>query len=199
MIDSDSDMRNSTSRNVRTARRLFAGVVGAIGCWVAPTLAAGQYPLSLTLDAQAKKGATAITSQVTIHVERLMEESRRVRVTDALEHGGYANFVNALRTIPIVGTVAVPARSVDVRYAREQEGAKGRRLVLVADQPLFFLPGSTKDRTGYVLTIVELRFDTQGGVTGRMAGAARVKPTAEGGVTLDDYAEVPVQLTGHVN
>ena len=193
-------MWNSPNRNPRRAgRSSFLILLGVITCSVAPVFAAGQYPLTLTLDAQAKKGVSTIASQVTIHVDRLMEESRRVRVTDALEHGGYANFVNVLRTIPTVGTVAIPSRSVDLRYAREQEDGKGRRLILVADQPLFFLPGSAKDRTGYVLTIVELRFDAQGGVTGRMAGAARVKPTSEGGVTLDDYAEVPIQLTGHVN
>jgi hypothetical protein len=46
--------------------------------------------------------------------------------------------------------------------------------------------------------MVDLRFDGQGGVTGQLAGAARVKPGPDGRVILDTYAEEPVQLKGRV-
>jgi hypothetical protein len=84
---------------------------------------------------------------------------------------------------------------VDIRYAHEQKESAGRRLVLIADRPLFFLGGDpAKSKAGYELTVVELRFDAQGGVTGTMAGAARVKPSPNGPV-LNDYAEAPVRLS----
>jgi len=191
-------MMGTPSRRSRRVWFQVASITSLILAWAVVARAAGEYPLTLTLDAQAKSGDTTVTSKVTIQVDRLMEESRRARVTDALEHGGYANFVNALRAIPAVGTIQLVKRVVDVRYAREQQDEQGRRLVLVGDRPLFFLGDATKARAGYALTIVELRFDAQGGVTGRMAGAARVKPTPEGGVTLDDYAEIPVQLSGRL-
>ena len=38
---------------------------------------------------------------------------------------------------------------------------------------------------GTELTIIELRFDGQGGATGRMLGAAQVKPTGDGAVGVD--------------
>jgi hypothetical protein len=165
-------------------------------CPAGSVRAAAGYPLSLTLDAAAGTGAAAVTAKVAIHVDRLMEENRRTRVTDALKHGGYGNFLPALRALPKIGTIALAGRAVNLRYAHEQPEATGRRLVLVADRPLFFLGGDpAKARAGYELTLVELHVDEHGGVTGTMAGAARVKPSPDG-IVLDDWAEAPVRLTG---
>src|SRR5262245_18269801 len=157
------------------------------------------YPLNVTLEARAKTAATTINSSVTFSVERLMEESRRVRVTDGLKYNGYPGFLKVLRAIPPVGTMATAARKVEIRYAYEQAHKDGRRLVLVADQPLFFLAADpAKARAGYELTIVELIVDGKGGVTGTMAGAARVKPGPDGVPVLDDFAEIPVRLEGRL-
>jgi hypothetical protein len=183
----------------KRAWRRSAYVAILVACLMGSARAAGDYPLVLTLDADANVAAAAVKSTVTIHVDRLMEESRRKRVTDALTYSGYANFLSALRMIPPIGTIELQSRMVSIRYAREQQEATGRRLVLVADRPLFFLGAAAtgKARAGYELTIVELRVDAQGGVTGTMAGAARVKPSPDG-IVLDDYAEAPVRLSGRV-
>jgi hypothetical protein len=122
-----------------------------------------------------------------------MEATGRRRVTDALRYSGYATFLNALRTLTPVGVIALDKRSVEVRYAPEEEIEGGRRLLVVADRPLFFLGDPDKSRTGYELTIVDLRFDAQGGITGTMTGAPRVKPSPNG-IQLDDYAEALVTL-----
>ena len=186
-VDRDKRARGAWGRSVCVAI--------LVTCLVGSARAAGDYPLALTLEASATVAAAAVTSSVTIHVDRLMEESRRKRVTDALTYSGYGNFLTALRMIPPIGTIEVQARMVSIRYAREQQEATGRRLVLVADRPLFFLGADpAKTRAGYELTVVELRFDPQGAVTGTMAGAARVKPSPDGPV-LNDYAEAPVRLT----
>jgi hypothetical protein len=87
-----------------------------------------------------------------------------------------------------------------VRYAHEEAQPTGRRVVLVADRPLFFLGGEpAKARAGYELTIVELLITDTGEVTGTMAGAARVKPARDGAPVLDDYSEAPVRLEGHLD
>jgi hypothetical protein len=175
--------------------RTMMGVAGAVVCLAGPVRGAGDYPMSLTADAKATAGAAAITAPVTIKVDRLMEESRRKRVTDRLEHDGYAKFVPELRALPPVGTIEVQGRTVEIRYAREQRNEQGRRVVLIADRPLFFIGADpAKNRAGYELTIVELRFDAAGGFTGTMAGAARVKTSPDGPI-LDDFAEAPVTLT----
>jgi hypothetical protein len=155
---------------------------------------AGEYPLVRALEARVQLGDTSITSKVTVGVDRLMEETRWKRVTDALNHGGYANFVTALRMLPPVGWVEVNKRRVELRYAREEERPAGRRLLVVADKPLFFLGDPAKSKPGFELTVVELNIDARGAVTGSMAGAARVKPSYQG-IVLEDYAEALVTLS----
>ena len=58
----------------------------------------------------------------------------------------------------------------------------------------FFSAEPGKARAGYELTMVELILNAQGSGTGTMTGAARVKPSPDGGVIIDDFAEAPVQL-----
>jgi hypothetical protein len=171
-------------------------VAPAIVCLFACVAAAqtADYPLALAASAQATKGVTTVSTTFTIHVDRLMNETLRTRVTDALKFGGYPKFLPALRALPVIGTIEVGERKVEVKYAREEKREKGIRLVLVADRPLFFLSDPSKARAGYELTVVELNIDAKGAGTGTMAGAARVKPTPEGGVVLDDFAETPVEL-----
>jgi hypothetical protein len=158
--------------------------------------AAGVYPMALAVTAQVKSGATTVTSTFAIRIERLMTEPTRTKVTDALRFGGYQNFLPALRAAPVVGTIALDKREVQLRYAREQPDEQGTRLTLVADKPLFFFGADpSKARAGYELTVVDLRLDANGAGTGTMAGAARVKPAPGGAVILDTYAEAPVELT----
>jgi hypothetical protein len=168
-------------------------------CWGTLARAAGEYPMKVALNAQLKAGATTVTSVVTIAVERLMEESRRTRVTDGLKFNGYAGALKVLRSIPAVGTIEVSGRPVEIKFAHEQPNKDGYRLVLVADQPLFFLSGDAeKKKAGYELTIVDLQVDAKGGITGTMAGAARAKPGPDGLPILDDFAAAPVKLEGNL-
>jgi hypothetical protein len=158
-----------------------------------------EYPLSVTLDAVAKSATASVTSSVSVSIERVMEELPRKRAADGLTYNGYQGFMNVLRTLPPLGAITLSGRKVEIRYAHDQAHTNGRRLVLVSDQPLFFLASDpAKRRTGYELTIVELIVDEQGGINGTMAGAARVKPGADGVPILDDFAEVPVRLAGRL-
>jgi len=177
-----------------------SALVFATAAWLAVTTAAaagaaGDYPLVRAFEARAKVGDTSIAAKITVSVDRLMEESRWKRVTDALKHGGYPNFVNALRMLPSIGWVEINKRRVLLRYAREEQRPAGRRLLVVADKPLFFLGDPTNVKPGFELTVVELIIDAKGAITGSMAGAARVRPSGDGGVILDDYAEALVPLS----
>ena len=174
------------------ASALAFATAGWLAATAAPVGGAGEYPLVRELDARVQIGATSIASKVTVSVDRLMEESRWKRVTDALNHGGYANFVTALRALPPIGWVEVNKRRVELRYAREVQRPAGLRLIVLADKPLFFL-GETKPKPGFELTIVELNIDARGAITGSMAGAARVKPSYQG-VVLENYADALVTL-----
>ena len=164
-----------------------------------PMQAAVKYPLTLVLDAQLKSGVTTITSKVTVRAERPMDDSRRTRAADALKFSGYSNFVNTLRPYPSIGSIETQGGKVDIRYGREDQEGEFSRLVLIADRPIFFLNKDTsKPRAGYELTVMELRIDGKGAVSGQMAGAARVRPAPEGQVLLDTYSEELVLLKGQV-
>jgi len=179
--------------NIRA--RLFVTAAVTVTCLVAAPRAA-DYPLSLVALASLKSGATSVTSNVVIRVDRLMEESRRARVTDAMKYNGYLGFVPALRTLPTIGSIELARRKVDIKYAVESKEEKGTRLVLLADRPLFFLNADAeKAKAGYELTIVELHLAGDGNATGSMTGAAKVKLAPDGTVMLDDYADALVQLT----
>jgi len=172
-----------------------AGLILASGLFVG---AAIEYPLTLVAKAEAKNETTTLTSTVTLRLERPMRATDLRRTTDGFKYNGYAGFLNALRQAPAIGSIQAGSRKVDIRYARDEATEQGHRLVLVADRPLYFLAGGAtepKERAGYELTVVELQLDAQNAGTGRMAAAARVTPSGDGGVVLDDYAEAPVQLT----
>ena len=155
------------------------------------------YPFNVTLDARTKTEVAAVNASVTISLNRLMEESRRQRVLTALKENGYPGCLTVLRSLPPVGVVRIGKREVEIKFAHEAAHPQGRRLVLVADQPLFFLANDPdKRRAGYELTMVELIVDSKGGISGMMAGAARVKPGGETGVVLDTFGEEPVTLSG---
>jgi hypothetical protein len=186
---------------IRAARAfcLIAAAGGIVAASDGSLVAAVAYPLTLEADASMETATAKVSSTLTIHVDRLMLEAPRKRVTDALRYGGYANFLNTLRTLPPIGWIELSNRKVEIRYAHEVPNETGGRLVLVADRPLFFVGGDpAKSRAGYELTMVELRFDGSDRATGTMTGAARVKPAGEGQIALDDFAAAPVQLNARI-
>ena len=185
--------------NTRLRIGSYAALVATAAVWIgaiAPLCATGDaYPRVLVADAKATSGEATVTAKVTIKIDRLMEPSRRTRVLDGLKFNGYQGLMNALRPLPVIGTITTQNREVKVRYAWETKAEDRTRLIVVADTPLFFLPGdAAKAKAGYELTFVELLLDGHGAGSGTMAGAARVKPAPDG-IVLEDFAAVPVRLT----
>ena len=159
--------------------------------------AIGTYPRTIEANAKANTGTTTITAIVTIQINRLAEESRRERLIKGLKQNGYQGFMDVLRPLPVIGSIKTQNREVPGKYAWETDIQGKHRLIVVSDAPMFFLPGDEpKARPGYQLTVVQLILDDRGGGTGMMAGAARVKPTADAeGIVLEDYSATPVDLT----
>ena len=171
-------------------------LVAAALIWTGPHAgAAADYPRTVIAEAKTSNGATTVMSTITIKLNRLMEPSRRTRVLDGLKFNGYQGFMDALRPLPVIGTIATPKKQVNVRYAWESDVQDHKRLVAVSNTPLFFLTGDAeKAKPGYELTVVELIFDASGAARGTIAGAARVKPAPDG-IVLEDFAVAPVDLT----
>lgn len=145
----------------------------------------------------AEGGAGAATVQ--IDVKRYTPDPERTAVESALKTGGYPAFLTALRKAPEVGAVSFGTRRWPIRWARERStGEYKRTIVLVTDEPIFFVGGGridAKPREGYEVALLQLNIDTAGFGTGVMTAAARVKPDGDGGVIVDDYADKPIELT----
>jgi hypothetical protein len=143
----------------------------------------------------ATAGAAAAT--ITIDIKRYTPDADRTAVEAALKSGGYPAFLAALRKAPEVGSVSVGDQKQAIRWAREQPIRNGRRIVVVTDQPVFFVGGGrvdAKPRAGYEVAVIEIQVDDVGLGNGSMAAAARVKPGGEAGVQIDDYADKPIKL-----
>jgi len=186
---------------VRTSLLVAALAAAGAAQWVS----AAQKPKAYTapetftspLQAHSKGGSAAAT--IRIQIDRYTPEADRPSISDALKHGGYPNFLVALRKAPVVGAVEVGDVKVPVRWAREQPTAKGGRdISVVTESPVHFVGGGRADakpRTGFEIAVVRLTVDELGLGTGTMAAAAKVKPDGQGGVSLEDYAEEPIKLT----
>ena len=154
-------------------------------------------PETFSAGLQVKTASGPISATVQVRIKRYTPEFDRKMLEDALEHGGYASFVNALRKVPDVGTVAAGDGQFTIRLARERRTDKGRTIVVVTDKPVFVVGGARPDakpRAGYETALIQLEVDDAGNGTGIMAAAARVKPGGEAGVRIDNYAEEPLAL-----
>jgi len=141
-------------------------------------------------------GAAAATIEVDI--KRYTPEAERTAVEAALKSGGYPAFLTALRKASDVGAVTFADRKWTIRWARERPSGKySRSIVVVTDQPIFFVGGGridAKPREGFEVAVLEFEVDNVGMGRGTMTAAARVKPGGETGVRVEDYAEKPIRL-----
>jgi hypothetical protein len=155
-------------------------------------------PEAFTSAVQAKTAVAASATYIRIQIDRYTSEEDRKTMTEALTHGGYPAFVQALRKAPAVGHIEIGDKKFTLRWAREQPTPKGRTISLATDAPVYFVGGGQADakpREGFQLAVVNLTVDEFGLGTGTMAAAARVKLDGQGGVLIEDYAEQPLKLT----
>jgi hypothetical protein len=155
-------------------------------------------PETFRAQVQSRSATGALAATIRLQIDRYTPEADRKAMTEAIAHGGYAAFLQALRKSPSVGFVQIEELQVPVRWAREQKTPQGRDISLVTDAPVYFVGGGAanpKSREGFELAVVRLMVDEIGLGTGTMAAAARVKPDGAGGVIVEDYAAETIKLT----
>jgi len=130
-------------------------------------------------------------------VQKYTPDKEREAVLKALQTGGEAAFVEAVRKAPVAGQIDIGKQTFTIRWAREVKDEKGRTITLVTERPVYFVgagvPGA-KARTGYDVAVVQLKMDSAGVGEGVMAAAAKVKPGEPTGVQVDDYGSEPIKL-----
>ena len=157
----------------------------------APAPAAEAYTATL----QVKGDATASTT-IRIDLQRYTPDRDREAVENGLKFGGYPAFLAALRKARKVGTVATASKAWTIKWASAKPTPGGRRIVLITDQPMYFLGGGATDakpRAGYEVGVIQMEIDEKGSGTGSVAAAARVKP-GEDGVVVDDYGDQRIEI-----
>jgi hypothetical protein len=155
-------------------------------------------PESFSCQLQARTGLAGAATTMRVQLDRYTADHDRKTVTDAMTHGGYPGFLQALRKTPVVGQLEFGDQKFAVRWARQQPAGKGRSIIIVTDTPVYFIGGGrvdAKPREGFEVAVVQFTVDDVGMGSGTMAAAARVKPDGAGGVVLEDYAEEPIKLT----
>jgi hypothetical protein len=152
---------------------------------------------SATVQIAGELGAAAGT--IKIHIDRYTPESDRTALLNTLRTNGYQAFLPAFRKLPPVGYIQIKDQKWNLKWAAFEPRDLGAHVTIATDEPVFFVGGAQADakpRAGYEMSIGEMDIDTIGMGKGSFAGAARVKPSPSGkGVTVDDYAGKPAQLT----
>ena len=145
-----------------------------------------------------RPGQGAAATSLNIHVERYSRDEDRDRLLKEFSTGGAAALTAALRKAPAVGYIEVGTKKWAIHFARQQETAKGRTILAVVDQPMFFVGGgdvNAKPREGFDFAVVQFAIDGVGLGSGTLAAAARLKAgTGPAGLELQDYAEEPIKL-----
>ena len=154
-------------------------------------------PETFSASAQARTAGGAAAAVLRIHVDRYTTDDERDAAVKALQTGGSAGLTAALRKSAAIGYVEVGDKKWTIRFARQQQVPKGRQIVAVVDQPMFFVGGgqaAPKTREGFDLAVIQFEVDEIGMGQGTMAAAAQVKPGGPAGVELADYADEPIKL-----
>jgi|GEM_PF-2504144 len=152
-----------------------------------------------TFNGKARIGtSTAVAdASFTIQIDQYTPEKDLKAMEQALQTGGSAGFVAALQKAPVAGHFKTGDKTFTIRWARQRETPKGRVISIVTDAPVYFvgagLPGA-QARTGFDVAVAQMNIDTSGIGDGSIALAAKVKPGADGGVEIQDYATEPVKL-----
>jgi hypothetical protein len=88
------------------------------------------------------KGSLGLAAAIIqVVIQRYTPDAERAALEGALETGGYAAFPTALRTASDVGYVENGTSRFTIRYARETETGRGRRIDVVTDSSIFFVGG----------------------------------------------------------
>ncbi|HEY1910794.1 MAG TPA: hypothetical protein VGG73_07730 [Vicinamibacterales bacterium] len=173
---------------------LMAGVV--VG---APQSKPTDVPADFSGTVQVAGELGAATGIIKFHIDRYTAESDRMAMVKALRTDGYQAFLPAFRKLPPVGYIQIKDQKWNVKWAVFEPKDLGAHITIATDEPVFFVGGSQPDakpRAGYEMSVTEMDIDTIGMGKGTFAGAARVKPSANGtSVTVDDYSGKPSQLT----
>ena len=184
---------------MRTAKILMTVLLLGAPIWAeaqAKPAAATGAPEVLSGTAEMKNATGAISGTLEARVTRYSLDFDRTTVEAALKSGGYPRFLTTLRNAPQVGELVLGGgKPYAIRYARERTNAGARTILLVTDRPVYFVGSDRTDappRAGYEWRSSRFSWTRPEGAKARWPPPRACKPDGDGGVLLDDYAELPI-------
>ncbi|HTI37106.1 MAG TPA: hypothetical protein VL484_06085 [Vicinamibacterales bacterium] len=132
-----------------------------------------------------------------IQIDSYTPEKELKGMQQALQSGGSAGFVEALKKAPVAGHLKIGDKTFTIRWARKQPSKNGHVISLVTDGPVYYVGAGLPDakpREGYDVAVIRIDLDSSNTGTGTMAAAARVKAGGASGVEIEDYGAEPVKL-----
>jgi len=152
-----------------------------------------------TFNGKARVGTSSAVADATftVQIDQYTADKDLKVMEQALQSGGSDGFVQALKKAPVAGHLKIGDRSFTIRWAKQVTTPKGRTISIVTDGPVFFVGAGLPDakpRAGYDVAVAKLDIDTAGLGEGIIALAAKVKPSGQTGVEIQDYATEPVKL-----
>jgi hypothetical protein len=166
-------------------------------------------PVASTQDAVASFQGVAVNMSdlgrgragtIAIAIERWTTDEEREKLASVLVEKNETALLAELQKIkPRVGFIRTPdSVGYDLRYAREIVNADGRRRIVIAtDRPVSWIEKREKGRPmDYPFMLVEMRLDTKGKGTGKLASMVKVNYDREKKTLgLENWTSEPVILT----
>ncbi len=132
---------------------------------------------------------------MTVSIDRKMSQPEAETLTAAFKSGGAAAFRKALVGVPPTGWVQIGAgRATPTRFTIERIVGGGRLLTIITDQPLLFVGAGVPDakaKEGYDFAVIDLEVDANGGGSGTLAPAAKIKMNQDA-FAVEDYGGVEI-------
>jgi hypothetical protein len=125
------------------------------------------------------KAGKKVTATVTVTLDKAMAEEDRAAIVEQVK-ANPDSAKSALAGRPQLGTIQADDKSVPIRFASGYALDDGSNLVILSDEPMGFIGGSSKSKAGFDLTYAMISVKSSGAGKGEIRPAARIKVMESG-------------------
>jgi hypothetical protein len=181
-------------RSGRSAAALVALLVAA-----ASGAAAADKPEVYSATAELKTiGGVALSTPVTISIDKWTSDADRDTAKGALAAGGTAALQKAVGAMPAIGYLQVGKVRTPIHFARALPVGDGKVVTVATAKPVFHIgagAANAKPKAGYDVAMVIFEVNAAGaGDAGDFAPAAKVKFDDKSGLQIEDYGVEAIRL-----
>jgi hypothetical protein len=156
----------------RTIRmQLLVSSLGMCGFFAGQALAADVYQGTVKFKNAAGK---QVSGTLTVTLDQAMPEADRLAIVEQVKSNP-DSAKSVLAGKPQLGTIEAGDKKVPIRFASVYTLDEGQNLVVISDEPMGFIGGAKKSKTGFDLTYAMISVKASGEGKGEIRPAARIK------------------------